>query len=142
VARPRRQPRPIRLNERELAEGEELTVYRIVKTDDQDDPALINAFCSRAELGLPPRRYTPEAANPRINEGVSAYTTFEAAAETARTSRERGRDLGGFVASVRLMSGQEFKYALWGATGHLTIFGAAVTLCQAVTDIVPIEEPR
>jgi hypothetical protein len=135
VAR-RRRSRPVQLQERAIADGEELVVYRIVSTPDREAPAFTDAFRSRSELELPPRAYTPEAATPRVNEGISAFLTFEAAAETAQKFPRLGR----FVASVRLVSGEGVTVAEWGARGHLTVFGDAVTLSQAVVDIVPVPD--
>jgi hypothetical protein len=134
VAGARRRPRRIRLEERALANQEELVVYRIVPTDDRDDPGFVDAFRSRAELGLPPRSYTPAAATPRINDGISTFTTLEVAAETARKFPQ----IGGYVASLRLVEGQGFTVAEWGARGHLTVFGDAVTLSQSVLAIVSV----
>jgi len=140
VARPRRQPpRPIQLREKKLAEGEELVVYHLVPTEDREASSYLASFRSRAELGLPPRKYTQEAVTPRVNEGISAFTTSEAAAETWQLAIARGRDLGRFVATMRLSSGKGIAYAPWGPRGHLTVFGEAVTLSQTVTDIVVAE---
>jgi len=139
VARRRRQPRPVPLHEREIAEGEALDVYRIVKTTDRRDPAFVDGFRSRAELGIPPRQYSPEAMTPRIHEGLSAFTTFERAAETAR----KFPPLGGYIARVRLVAGCGFTIGEWGTRGpegHLTIFGDALMLSQAVVDIVLVNE--
>ena len=103
MPRPRR---PVRLRERTLADGEELIVYRIVPTDDVNNPSFVDAFRSRDELGLPPRRNTPEATTPRINEGISTYRTRAGAVSTARVARARNRDLGGYTARVRLTAEQ------------------------------------
>ena len=140
MAPPRRQRRPVRLQERQLADGEEFVVYRIVPTDDRDDPAFVDAFRSHRELGLPPRRHSPEATTPRIHEGISVFESKQIASEVELALRARGNTLGDFVAEVRLVSGQGFTLARWGSRGHLTIFGDAVTLSQAVTDTLPIEE--
>ena len=108
------------LQEREIAEGEALELYRIVKTPEQASSGFVDGFRSRAELGLPPRDYTPAAVTPRINEGISMYTTFKAAAETAR----RFPVLGQHIARVRLATGQGFSVGDWqgrGPRGHLTV---------------------
>lgn len=106
----------------ELREGEELTVFRIVRTPDAATAELVASFMSRAALGLPPRPGTPEEMHPLISEGISVYETRDAAVETARRVRARGRGLGDFVAELRLTPDLEVRYSVVGcqrALDHL-----------------------
>jgi hypothetical protein len=116
----------------DLAEGEELTVFRIVRVADPADPAFVDSFRSHAELGLPPRG--PEAAHQVIYEGVSVYESQEAAVETAR----RWPRIGGYVAELRLTSETGVLYLRWGQSGHLTLWADPLTLTRAVVDTIPV----
>jgi hypothetical protein len=132
-------PLPQNPQPEELAEGEELTVYRVVRTDQRGTPEFVDSFKSRAELGLPPRRNTPEAAHPLIHQGISVYERREAAIETARHIRRIGRDIGGYVAEMLIPSGVCVRYLRWGARGHLTLWAEPLMLSELSVDTIPID---
>ena len=117
----------------ELAEGQELTVFRIIRLADPADPAFADSFRSHSELGLPPRGV--EAVHQLIYEGVSVYESREAAIETAR----RWPRIGGYVAELRLTRETGLRYLRWGPSGHLTLWADALTLSEAVVDTIPVE---
>lgn len=131
-------PQPI-YTRRPIAPGEIYVAYRIVRNADPDDPAFVDGFRSRAELGLPPRPRMGE--NDELAEGISAYKTASAAAGTAQKYRAKGRDLGGYVAELRLPEGQGVEVAEWGHQGHLTMWGNPLMLALHVTDIFPVDHP-
>jgi hypothetical protein len=140
--RPRRVPGPERLDIRSLADGEEVVAYRIVRTEDRDHSAFERSFTSRAALGLPPRRGTPEERHPELADGLSAYRSREAAMGTALSLIERDRSVGEYIAKVVLRGGMGVRIAVWGPPGHLTIWGNALTLCQATVDIEAVSSPE
>jgi hypothetical protein len=117
----------------ELADGEELRVFRIVRVEDVTAPELVESFRSHAELGLPPR--TVEAAHPVIYEGISVFDSLEAATATARKFPRIGRH----VAELRITHGLGVRYLRWGARGHLTLWGDPIKLSGAVVDTIPID---
>jgi hypothetical protein len=117
----------------EVAEGEELIVYRVVRTADEEDPAFEDSFKSHAELGLPPRG--PEAAHPVIYEGISAYENQEAAIKTAHAYPK----IGDFVAELRITAETGVLYLRWGPVGHLTLWAEPLTLMGTVADTIPVE---
>jgi hypothetical protein len=114
----------------ELTEGEELTVFRIVRNADMDAPEFVDSFRSHAELGLPPRRRSPEEDHPLLHEGVSVFESRQAAIETAR----RFPRIGNYVAELRIKPDSEIRYLRWGARGHLTLWGDAVKLALTAVD--------
>jgi hypothetical protein len=138
MARLRRAPR-VRLEIQEPL-GETLIVYRAVKTDDVQSPALLESFKSKPERGKPPRPGSPEESTPFIYEGLSAFFTLEAAIEHARELRNLEKPIGDFIAEVHLAPGEGFRYAFWGKPDHLTVVGVSIKLREAVVAIVPIEE--
>ena len=115
----------------ELRPGQELVVYRIVKSDDRDSQAFLDSFKSHAELGLRPRG--PEAMYPLIHRGLSAYDSVEAAVETAR----RFTAIGDHVAELRIGSGSGVSYYYWGPSGHLTLWGDALMVSQTAVGTIP-----
>lgn len=137
--RPRNPPIRLPIVRRQLAAGEAFDAYRVVRMDDRSDPAFVESFKSRTALGLPPREWTQEGANPEIADGISAFRSLEAAAGTARAAAARGRGFGDFVAVLPLSADMEVEIAEWGSPGHLTIWGDALMLSHTATDIVPVE---
>jgi hypothetical protein len=117
----------------ELAEGDELTVFRVVRTDDKEAPEFLESFRSHAELGLPPR--SAEETHPLIHKGISVFDSCEAAVETAR----RYPKIGSHVAQLRLTGESGVRYWRWGARGHLTLWGDSLKLVDAVVDTIPID---
>jgi hypothetical protein len=136
--RPRHAPQPLQLQPRELEEGEVCVVYRVVLTDDREDPAFVESFKSREARGLPPRSWTVEGPNPELAAGISAYLERQAAARTAQKALDRGAGFGEYVAEVRLEPAQGLEIAVWGPRGHLTIWGDPLTLARYAVDILPI----
>ena len=130
-------PLPAELLVHEVPRDEEMTVFRIVTTDDTDSVAFIDSFRSHAELGIPPRRGSPEIAHPAIHRGISVLDRRERAVATAL----KWRKLGDFVAAVRLDRVAGATYYIWERPrGHLTVWGDAVKLARATTDIVCVTE--
>lgn len=135
-----RRRRPIRAvpayTRRTLEPDEVYVAYRIVVLGDPGNAAFPDSFRSRAELGLRPRGWMGE--NQELAEGLSAFKTLSAATGTAARFRRKGRDLGEFVAELRLSAGQGFEIAEHGAHGHLTLWGDPLMLALQVVDIVPV----
>jgi hypothetical protein len=134
-----RLPPPDELEPDLIAEGQELVVFRITRTDDHDSVDFADSFRSRAELGLPPRPGTPEQTHPQIHDGISVYDTREAATATARAVRRAGRDIGGYVTQLRLDPTTGASYFRWGARGHLTLWADPLMLIETATDTISIE---
>jgi hypothetical protein len=116
----------------ELLEGNAFDVFRIVRTDESDDPVLLNSFRSNYELGGEPRRV--ERSSTVIHMGISVYTDGDVARETA----ERFPKLGDFIARLDLQPGHGFNYSPTGHPLHLTMWGDPVKLAAAVADIYPV----
>jgi hypothetical protein len=133
-------PPPGQLEPVEIEEGEELTVFRVTRSDDHTSQDFLDSFRSRAELGLPPRPGTPEQTHPQIHEGISVYDTQAAAVETARAVRRAGRDIGGYVTEVRLDHTVGARRFSWGARGHLTLWADSLMLAEAAVDTISIED--
>ena len=122
----------------ELTEGQELTVFRIVRAADPEAPEFVDSFRSHAELGLPPRRRSPAEEYPLIHEGISVFESREAAIETAR----RFSRIGSYVAELRVTRQSGVRYLRWGARGHLTLWGEALKLAETAVDTMPVEGAR
>jgi hypothetical protein len=127
-------PPPDELEPLPLDEGEELTVFRIVRCADLDAPEFADSFRSHAELGLPPRPGSPAASHPLIHEGISVFESQEAAVETAR----RFPRIGDYVAELRIKPDPGIRYLRWGAKGHLTLWGAPIKLALTAVDTIPV----
>jgi hypothetical protein len=115
-----------------VVEGEELVVYRVVRTPDPADPDFVESFKSHHELGLPPRG--PEIEVPLIHQGISAYDRRDAAVETGR----RYKALGNYVSKLTIGPSMGITYFRWGPVGHLTLWGEPLMLSYAVTDTLAI----
>ena len=115
----------------ELGEGEELVVFRIIRTDNPNDPEFLQSLRSSAELDLPPRGV--ELTHPLIREGISVYETREAAEATARR-------FPGYTGQLRLTRDLGVLYLRWGPVGHLTIWGDPIKLTSALVDTIPVGE--
>jgi hypothetical protein len=64
----------------------------------------------------------------------------EQAMETGLRVRARGRNIGDYVARLRLRPDEGFDLADTGSRGHLTIWGDSVKLAASVVDIVPLQQ--
>jgi hypothetical protein len=140
-------PRPIplppdpELQDREtVVEGEEMTVFRIVKTADRNSSAFVACFRSRKEQGRPPQRGTPQETHPAIYVGITCWDTAERAIATELQLRKADRGVGDFVAAVRLDQVAGATYYFWGPPGHLTVWADAIKLAEATVDILPIRQ--
>jgi len=125
---------PARLSVTQVPPGPGLTVYRIVRTDAEEDPAFLNSFRSHYELAADPRGV--EHAWPVIHRGISGYLGEGAAHATAK----RFNKLGSYIAQLRLDSGEAFNIAHTGPPQHLTIWADPVKLQEAVVDINAVWE--
>lgn len=134
--RHRREPTELRL----IRLDEELEVFRLTATDDPADPVFEDSFRSRYELDLPPRRNTPEEGHAPLLMGVSVFRRVEQAMETGLRVRARGRNIGDYVARLRLRPDEGFDLADTGSRGHLTIWCDSVKLAASVVDIVPLQQ--
>jgi hypothetical protein len=115
--------------------GEDWVVYRAVETDDRAAETYLGSFKSSYELGLPPRRWSPEERFRIIHMGISCFATARQAERVAvRWS------LGDYVAELHLPPDEGFSYARWGSRGHMTVWGDPVKLSETATDIVRIQE--
>jgi hypothetical protein len=106
-----------------------LEVFRVVRTDNPEDPVLLNSLRSHFALEMPPRRIERRSA--ALHMGISVYLSRDRAAETAR----RFPAIGGFVAALRLTMGHGFNVAHTGPPGHLTLWGDPVKLARVAGDI-------
>jgi hypothetical protein len=131
-----RLPRGGQIEPAELPEGEALTVFRIVRTDNRGADEFVESFMSRAALDLPPRKGTPEDTHPLIRKGISVYDTRDAAEATAR----RFPAIGRFVAELRLTRDMGVRILRWGPRGHLTVWCDPFKLRDAVVDTIPVGE--
>jgi hypothetical protein len=117
----------------ELSGGEELQVFRIVRTDDVDMPEFAESSRSHAALGLPPRGV--EETHRLIYEGISVFESREAAGATARKYPR----IGSYVAELRITPDTGVRYLRWGARGHLTLWGDPIKLSQTAVDTLFVE---
>jgi hypothetical protein len=129
-------PQPARLvrvyDVYEIAGGTVLQVFRVVKTDDRDDPAFIESFMSHYELGRPPRRL--EIGFTVIYMGVSCWRSRNGAVGLAQAFPK----IGAHVARLELRQGNGFNVAATSGQDHLTVWGDPVKLAGAVADVTPV----
>ena len=104
-------------------------VFRIVRSDDFEDPAFLDSLRSHYELSEEPRKVEREWTV--IHMGISVYINPAQAAATA----ERWPRIGTYVARIELRPGHGFNIARTGFPGHLTLWGEPVKLRDATTDI-------
>jgi hypothetical protein len=118
-------------------EGDERVVYRAVTTTDRQSDEFIECFKSSDELGLPPRKGSPEERFCLIHNGVSFYNTHRQAEKVAKRWGK-----GDFVAEVRLAPDQGICVAEWGSRGHVTVWSDPVKLAGMTADVVAVgQEP-
>lgn len=107
-------------------------VFRIVRSDEPDDPVFVNSLRSNYELSHEPRRHERRSA--LIHMGISVYMVAHAATETAGVFPK----LGGFVARITLRPDLGVNYAETGHPFHLTLWGDPIKLSQAVAEVFPV----
>jgi hypothetical protein len=109
-------------------------LFRIVKSNEPDDLLFDQSFRSHYELRLPPRR--AEGRSAVIHMGLSMYSSAGFAIATA----QRWRQIGEWVAAVRLGPGHGFNLARTGQANHWTVWGRPEDLKLAVVSTVHIDE--
>ena len=83
-----------------------MTVFRIVRSDNTEDPVLLNSFRSNYELGDEPRKVE------RSSTVVHTWACRPIWRRVSRTVRRSGGSkLGDYVAEVRLRHGHGFNFA-------------------------------
>jgi hypothetical protein len=107
----------------------EFDVFRIVRSDDTDDPVFLNSLRSHYELSQEPRRV--ERNWTVLHMGISAYRTQDQAIDTALAWPR----LGGYIAELTLQPGKGINFARSGHSGHLTLWANPVKLLEVVADI-------
>ena len=110
-----------------------LDVFRVVRSDNPEDPVFVNSLRSHYELERPPRRI--EGRSAALHMGLSVFVSRERAAETAK----RFPAIGGFVARLQLTAGHGFDFAFTGPPGHLTLWADPVKLAPTAVDITTVE---
>jgi hypothetical protein len=100
---------PLRITVVDIRPGRPLEVFRIVRSDETEDPVLVNSFKSHYELSDEPRGVERKSAV--IHMGISMYSEEHVARGTA----QKFDKLGGFVARLQLGVGRGFNFA---HTGH------------------------
>lgn len=118
----------------EILSGHDLDVYRIVRSDNPDDPVFLNSLKSHYELSEPPRKV--ERRSTAVHMGISVHTNRSASAGTA----SRWPQLGTYTARFTLQPGYGFNYAHTGPIGHLTVWADPVKLHEVLVDIEPVDE--
>jgi hypothetical protein len=124
---------PEQLIVREISPALSFSAYRIVRSDEPDDPLFLNSFRSNYELSREPRKVERRATV--IHMGVSMYLKPEVAHGTAR----RFAKLGNYVATLDMRAGLGINAAETGHPLHLTVWGDPIKLAQIVIDIRPVE---
>jgi hypothetical protein len=124
---------PPRFSVLDVPIGRPVEVFRIVRSDDPEDPVFLNSLRSHYEMSEPPRRV--ERSSTAIHMGISVYLEAHMAHSTGR----RFERLGGYVAQLSLAHGYGFNFAHTGHPLHLTVWADPVKLLAAVADIEPIE---
>jgi len=114
--------------------GEDHVVYRAVETDDCEAPALVDSFKSSYELGIPPRRWSPEERFRVIHMGISCFST---ARQAEKVAVRWGK--GDYIAQLCLPADEGFSFARWGSRGHMTVWGDPLKLSETAVDIVRIQ---
>jgi hypothetical protein len=122
-------------------------VYRFVQANSAQAASLASDFRSDLEAGKRPFRR--EKVYPELREGMSAFGSLAAARAQwqliRKAAEDRGQQVkaGDFVAEVLLESGQGFDFEdLEEPDEHLTVWGAADRLAEAVTNVYPASIPE
>jgi hypothetical protein len=106
-----------------------LTVYRIVRSDNVEDPVFVNSLRSHYEVKAEPRNVEKRSA--ALHMGISVFMTREQAMQTAN----KWPAIGGFVVQLELSGGHGFNVADTGGAGHLTLWADPVKLARVAGDI-------
>lgn len=120
---------PLRLTVLDLRPGQDVPVFRIVRSDSPEDPVFLNSLRSHYELSEEPRKVERRSAV--LHMGISVYVNSNDALRTVR----RWPKLGDYVARLDLRADMGFNYAHTGPPGHLTLWGDPVKLRDATVDI-------
>lgn len=110
----------------------QLDCFRIVRSDNPDDPVFLNSFRSHFELSQEPRHI--ERDSTVIHMGISVYSSLTPAHLTA----QKWPKIGDYIAHLVLKSGRGFGFAQTGHPQHLTVWGEPIKLSEAVADISPV----
>lgn len=110
-----------------------LTVYRIVRSYNVEDPVFVDSLRSHFEMKAEPRYIEKRAAS--IHMGLSVFMTREQAAATAR----KWPAIGTFVAHLELTAGHGFNFADTAGPGHLTLWADPVKLARVAGEITSVE---
>jgi hypothetical protein len=104
--------------------------FRIVRSN----PTTHRDFTSNAARGTQPRNPTPEIL--RRWNGLSAFTTFEAALANARIFPR----LGDYIAELRIVEGGSITWEPHPGPdqSHVTLWGPVESFKEAVVDVVQI----
>jgi hypothetical protein len=124
---------PQRLVVLEVRAGISFSVFRIVRSDNPDDPVFLNSLRSRYELSEEPRKV--ERNSTVIHMRISVHMERGDSAATARKFPK----LGDYTARLALRPGMGFNYAHTAMPGHLTLWAEPIKLRDVLVDIEPVE---
>ena len=124
---------PNRISVLDIGLGVDLVVYRIVRSDNPDDPVFLNSLRSHYELTQEPRGVERQWSV--IHTGISVYQERVAAQGTAI----RFPVIGDYIARLELQPGMGINYAHTGPVRHLTLWAEPVKLREVTTDITAVE---
>jgi len=132
------QPSKDEVHRREIAPDELVVAYRLVTTDDRDDPALVDSFKSNRALNKQPRGR--ERRQPEIHSGISVYKTVAQAADMRRriaASLPSGvtRRMGPFAARLALRGPGVMYEDRDEVNGHMTIWAQPSRCMELLVDI-------
>ena len=107
-------------------------LYRVARSDVQEDPVFEQSFRSNYELKAEPRRAEKRSAV--IHMGLSMWVRKANAHDLASRMPRIGDD----VAELRLREGMGVNLAETGMPYHVTVWGRPLELIESVVDIVPV----
>ena len=128
----------------ELDEEQELTVFRLLRSDDPSDSEYAEGFMSNGAKGRAPRGREQE--EPLIHDGISVFKQPDQARRLRSTiaakQRKLGREplIGDFLATLVLVGPEVFYEDRDEPSGHMTIWGEPSRLMASVVEITPIED--
>ena len=106
-----------------------MTIVRVVRTN----PPTQADFTSNQARGAAPRG--AEVQQPELHSGLSVHDNARTAVETAL----RFRQIGGYLAVVRVSVGGTTRLSKTLGAGHYTLWGDPAALLAAVVAVVPVE---